>query len=82
VRITLLTDGLQPCTGDERFALELQDARAERLQAGMPSDDNSCPSLLREDLVEGRYFVKLTDTLALGAELPFGYRLRIELNPL
>jgi hypothetical protein len=82
VRITLLTDGLQPCAGEERFALELQDARAERLQAGMPSDDNSCPSLLREALVEGRYFVKLTDTLPLGAELPFGYRLRIELNPL
>jgi hypothetical protein len=82
VRITLLTDGLQPCAASERFALELQDARAVRLQAGAPTDDNTCPSLLRDGLIEGRYFVKLADTLPLGAELPFGYRLRIELNPL
>ena len=82
VRITLLTDGLAPCTGEERFALELQDARAERLQAGEPEGENSCPSLMRSDLVEGRYYVKLADTLPLGAEVPFGYRLRIELNPL
>jgi hypothetical protein len=63
VRITLLTDMLQPCTGDERFALELQDARAERLQGGASDGENACPSLAHDDL-------------------PFSYRLRIELNPL
>ena len=82
VQITLLTDGLQPCTADERFSLVLEDARAERLQAGAPSAGNTCPSIFREGLVEGRYYVKLADTLPVGAELPFSYRLRIELNPL
>lgn len=82
VRITLLTDGLQPCSEPERFSLELEDARAERLQAGTTSEDNTCPSIVREELVEGRYYLKLADTSPQGAEIPFSYRLRIELNPL
>jgi hypothetical protein len=84
VRITLLTDGLSPCTDLEtdRFTLELEDGRAERLQAGVATGDNTCPSIVRQGLVEGRYYVKLADTNEDGAELPFSYRLRIELNPL
>jgi hypothetical protein len=82
VRITLLTDALAPCTDPERFTLELEDARAERLQAGVATGTNTCPSLTRAGLVEGRYYVKLADTAPDGAEVPFSYRLRIELNPL
>ncbi len=82
VRITLLTDALAACTDPERFSLELEDARAERLQAGAATNGNTCPSLTRQGLVEGRYYVKLADTVPEGAELPFSYRLRIELNPL
>jgi len=81
-RITLLTDGLQPCTEPERFQVELEDARAERLQAGTATDGNTCPSVMREGLVEGRYYIRLADTSPQGAEIPFSYRLRIELNPL
>jgi hypothetical protein len=83
VRITLLNDAEQPCSTTEgRFALELETARAERLIAGAATDDNTCPSLTREDLVEWRYYVKLADTLLHGEDSPFGYKLRIELNPL
>jgi len=84
VRITLLTDALAPCSDleQDRFTLELEDGRAERLQAGAATDDNTCPSIVRQGLVEGRYYVKLADTNPDGAELPFSYRLRIELNPL
>lgn len=82
VRITLLSDGLQPCTEPERFEVQLEDARAERLQAGTATGGNTCPSVVREGLVEGRYYIKLADTSPQGAEIPFSYRLRIELNPL
>jgi hypothetical protein len=82
VRITVLTETEQPCTGSPRLALQLEDARVQRLQAGETSDANSCPSLTRADLVEGRYYVKLSDTLENGTEQRITYKLRVEINPL
>ena len=60
--------------------LELRDARDEQLQAGVATDDNRCPSLTRENLSEGRYYLKLADTMASSSSQIRGYRLRVELS--
>ena len=65
----------------ERIELDLRDAADNRLKAGASQDGNSCPTLSRDDLSEGRYYLKLTDTLETGLSEILGYRLRVELSP-
>ena len=82
LEVTMLDEHGAPCTGaSERIELDLRDAADNRLKAGASQDGNSCPTLSRDDLSEGRYYLKLTDTLETGLSEILGYRLRVELSP-
>jgi hypothetical protein len=82
LKVTMLDEHGAACTGtSDRIALELRDAADNRLQTGASVESNSCPSLSRDELSEGRYYLKLADTLEAGLSEIVGYRLRVELSP-